>query len=173
VVHLFACYLLLGQAGRRIVSISMTVKRKSILFFVLCWLALTVRSRLGAQQANSSEVAPFKIEVKVNKVLVPVVVRDAQHHAVGNLRKEDFQVFDRDKPKVISGFAVEKRRVEDSNKENGNLAPADRSAALKTSPAPQRFIVFLFDDMYLGADDLGRFQKLGAKILAASLTGTG
>jgi hypothetical protein len=102
VVHLFACYLLLGQAGRRIVSISMTVKRKSILFFVLGWLALTVRSRLGAQQANSSEVAPFKIEVKVNKVC----------HAVGNLRKEDFQVFDRDKPKVISGFAVEKRRVE-------------------------------------------------------------
>ena len=150
----------------------MRVNRKSILFVVLCWLTFTVSADLGAQQTNNSEVVPFKIEVNVNRVLVPVVVRDAQRHAVGNLRKEDFQVFDRDKPKVISGFEVEKRRVEDSNEESGNLAPADPNAAPKTLPSPQRFIAFLFDDMHLGADDLGRFQKLGTKILAASLTGS-
>ena len=147
----------------------MSVNRKPLLDVVLCWLAFAPCAHLVAQQAKESEVVPFKIEVKVNKVLVPVVVRDAQHHAVGNLRKEDFQVFDKDKPKVISGFAVEKRNVAESNTESGNPAPADPNAARQTSTAPPRFIVFLFDDMHLGADDLGRLQKLRTKILAASL----
>ena len=150
----------------------MTVNMKTILFVVLCLAFILCVLHLVALQTKESEVVPFKIEVKVNKVLVPVVVRDAQRHAVGTLRKEDFQVFDKDKPTVISGFAVEKRSVAEGNTEGGNLAPSDPNAAPQRSAAPQRFIVFLFDDMHLGADDLGRFQKLGTKILAASLTGS-
>ena len=38
------------------------------------------------------EVTTFK--VKVNLVLVRVVVRDGQGRAVGNLRQEDFQLYD-------------------------------------------------------------------------------
>ena len=40
----------------------------------------------------------FTIESKVDVALVPVLVRDAQGRAVGNLKKEDFQVFDNGKP---------------------------------------------------------------------------
>jgi VWFA-related protein len=157
--------------GRRIVSISMTVKRKPSLFVVLYCLAFTPCVYLVAQQTNNSEVSPFKIEVTVKRVLVPVVVRDAQRRAVGNLRKEDFHVFDKGKPKVISGFAVEKRGLVESDIESTGPVPDDPNATLQASTPSQRFIVFLFDDMHLGADELGRFQKLGTKILAASLTG--
>jgi len=37
---------------------------------------------------------------------VPVVVRDSQERAVGNLTKDDFQVFDKGKRQAISGFTV-------------------------------------------------------------------
>jgi len=99
----------------------MSVSRKPLLDLFLCYLAFFLCAQAVAQQTKESETAPFKIDVKVDKVLVPVVVRDAQHHAVLNLRKEDFQVFDRDKPQVISGFTVEKRGLAESDTEGGNL----------------------------------------------------
>src|SRR5689334_12310976 len=50
---------------------------------------------------------PATFRTKVNLVLVPVVVRDRQGHVVGNLTKDDFQLFDRGKPQTISSFSVE------------------------------------------------------------------
>ena len=50
--------------------------------------------------------ATFK--ARVNLVMVPVVVRDKQGHAVGGLHQEDFQLFDKGKPQYIARFSVEK-----------------------------------------------------------------
>jgi hypothetical protein len=41
-----------------------------------------------------------------NEVLVPVVVLDARGHAVGNLRKDEFEVFDNGKAQTITGFTI-------------------------------------------------------------------
>ena len=42
------------------------------------------------------------LRLKVNLVPVPVVVRDSAGHAVGNLQKENFQLFDNRKQQQIT-----------------------------------------------------------------------
>src|SRR5208283_790076 len=65
-----------------------------------------------AASAPSAEIAthdqPLTFQSKVNLVLVPVVVRDSQGHAIGNLTKEDFQLFDKGKRQEITKFTIEK-----------------------------------------------------------------
>ena len=80
----------------------------------------------------------FKTET--NLVLVPVVVRDANGNAVGNLRKEDFQVFDKGKPQVITSgpgnigdFADLVYSRDAALKFLDVLQPADRIAIFTTS----------------------------------------
>jgi VWFA-related protein len=127
-----------------------------------------------AQQAKDSQDNPSAIVVNVNRVLIPVVVRDKQGQAVGDLKKEDFQVFDKDKPQTISGFTIQKRggneiKTESNAGSGKQLASIPSSAPEQPTTAPQRFIVFLFDDIHLSAEDLANAQKAGAKMLAGAL----
>jgi hypothetical protein len=66
-----------------------------------------------------------EITVNVNVVQVPVVVRDAQGRPVGNLKKEDFEIFDQGKPQVISGFTIQKHSQNDSVTKDGGPVSSD------------------------------------------------
>jgi VWFA-related protein len=143
------------------------------LFFSLHLFSL----HLVAQQSASpppTQNAPVTIKSNVNVVLVPVLVRDSQGHAVGNLKKEDFQVFDRGKPQTISGFTIQQRAPVEASSTSiaPTTTPPGSDHHSTSAPSPQRFIIYLFDDMHLSAGDLSQAQRAATKMLDDSLADT-
>jgi VWFA-related protein len=123
------------------------------------------------QQPAAANPLPV-IKTSVSEVLVPVVVRDAKGNAIGNLTKEDFQVFDRGKPRILTGFTAVKRATEPSGNSSLLSAP-DSSAAAQQPPSPaasQRFVIFLFDDFNLSIADLTQVQQAFTSVLDTSVS---
>jgi VWFA-related protein len=114
---------------------------------------------LCTHPASPQSDVTFKTET--NLVLVPVVVRDAKGNTVGNLRKEDFQVFDKGKPQEIAKFAVEDTAgqvAEDRSLPGAKQAPANAAAMT----IPSHFVALQFDDVHMksGQGNIGDFSDL-------------
>jgi len=107
----------------------------------------------NAPELNTRD-APATFSTKVNLVLVPVVVRDGNGHAVGNLQKEDFQLFDRGKPQVITRFSVEKAGTPSIPVEQATDAAAPEKPQPPAPAIADHFVAYLFDDVHMNAGDL-------------------
>src|SRR5208282_1613196 len=126
----------------------------------------------SAELASHDEPATFKVNVKL--VVVRAVVRDWQGHAIGNLRQDDFQVFDRGKPQAITQFEVEQpgtlaaKARQESIENSGEIPSADTSSNTGNVPAvPERFVAYLFDDVHLEFGDLARVREAAERHFAA------
>ena len=120
----------------------------------------------SAELTSRDESTTFKVNVKL--VVVRAVVRDAQGHAVGTLHKEDFQVFDKGKPQIITQFEIEQpgdltakaRQVSEEN-------PGEQPSSSGTPPViPERFVAYLFDDVHLQFGDLARVRQAAERHFA-------
>jgi VWFA-related protein len=94
------------------------------------------------------------LKVSVRLVQVSAVLRDAKGHAVGNLRKEDFQLFDNGKPQMISSFSTE--TAGRAKGERQVAASSDSTPASPNIPPPAagRDVAYIFDDIYTTFEDL-------------------
>jgi VWFA-related protein len=139
---------------------------------------------LSAQPPPSGDQSPPEITARdtptfsagVNLVTVPVVVRDREGHAVGTLRKEDFQLFDKGKLQIITKFSIEKTETPATvvatasvtSNEKSVLTPAPTPAL---APIAKRFVAYLFDDVHLSFGDLVHARDAADLQIAQSLDG--
>ncbi|HEY3823067.1 MAG TPA: VWA domain-containing protein, partial [Bryobacteraceae bacterium] len=109
----------------------------------------------GQPEVTSHEGA-VTFSTKVNLVSVPVVVRDAQGRSIGNLKQEDFQLFDKGKPQTITAFSIEKTEGKSEAAAAQTKAPGTpQQTPLSAAPAlPDRYVAYLFDDVHLTGDNL-------------------
>ena len=102
----------------------------------------------AAEITAHEEATTFKVNVKL--VMVRVVVRDSRGQAIGNLSKEDFQLFDNRKPQIITHFAVERPGTQVAKERR----TVDENVSGKLPSIPERYIAFVFDDIHLTFGDL-------------------
>jgi VWFA-related protein len=121
----------------------------------------------SAELASHDEPATFKVNVKL--VVVRAVVRDSQGRAIGNLRQEDFQIFDKGKPQMITQFEVEQpgalaAKARQQSAENSDDIPSNTG---NVPAVPERFVVYLFDDVHLEFGDLARVREAAERHFGA------
>ncbi len=120
------------------------------------FLAASFVLATGHALAQSGDNVTFKTGVHL--VMVPVVVRDSKGQAVGNLTKEDFQLFDKGKQQQITKFTVEKPGGQVTVSEGRRDRRAEQPAV-----APESFIAYLFDDIHLNFADIARVRNGAAR----------
>jgi VWFA-related protein len=169
--------------ARRKVRITQCLSKRSYCFLWCCAALLFGSNRLCAQDAtrpappataatqpsaelaSHDEPATFKVNVKL--VVVRAVVRDSKGNAVGTLHKEDFEIFDKGKPQVITQFEVEQpgdltakaRQNSEENANDGIPGEPPSSSPASTPAIPERFVAYLFDDVHLEFGDLARVRE--------------
>ena len=141
--------------------------RSSLVIFCLLIHTQAV-AQLGANSASGS---------KANLVLVPVVVRDSQGHAVGNLAKGDFRLSDNGNPLEIQQFLVtrpgQQVTLEGLAEDSAQTGVSENDlGALQKHPslmAPARVVALVFADDRLktgGLDNPGQGDLRRARVAA-------
>ena len=140
------------------------------MFRLSALIAVSVVIGFGA--ASDDSTPTFKSGV--NLVLVPVVVRDKDGHAIGTLTRDDFQLFDKGKRQQITKFVVEKRNPSGvAGAPQPAIAPSLESPGAKNPPParPSRYVAYVFDDIHLKSEDLN-WVRDGAERNIKSLDAT-
>jgi len=122
----------------------------------------------SAEEITSRDEKPT-FKVNVNLVQVRVVVRDANGRAVGNLQKDDFELFDKGKAQIITNFSAEQRGVRKTPVAASHEASdaADPTTPVVGAEVGENYFAYLFDDVHLNFGDLAQVRQAAERHLAS------
>ena len=145
-------------------------------FCLVCLALLPLAGQERAEIVSHDESVVFRS--RVNLVAVPVVVRDRNGRAVKGLQRTDFRLTDNGKQQEIIRFSVEeggRASVPDKYADITQGSTESSAAGLESLPGreaaapPERFVIYLFDDVNTEAGDLLRARAIASRRIAADM----
>jgi len=124
------------------------------------------RSAAFAVTAKAVPPAPSPVttlKVSVRFVPVTVVLRDPKGNSVGNLKKENFELFDNGKPQEIKTFSIEKSK---SITVDTGARPPTMAEPAQTPARPDRYVAYVFDDIHTSFEDLAAARNAASHHLS-------
>lgn len=128
-----------------------------------CWIVLLTAVASGQQRKAASPADQFTLQTNVDVILVPVLVRNHQGAAVGDLTAKDFQVFDNKKRQEISGFMV----ATNARSRPTNVSEKSGVGPSQSRISSRRFLVFLVDDLHITFGDLAAVREATTRVLSS------
>jgi VWFA-related protein len=138
-------------------------------------------ANLDNSAAVSDNAPRSKLRVNVRLVPVSVVLRDGTGHAVGNMGRDNFRLFDEGRPQVITQFSLETTALSMSPKMpptqagepghvqgQGGVRPEANENPLA---AGERSTAYLFDDVHLSFQEIAGARDAAARHLGALKAG--
>jgi VWFA-related protein len=136
---------------------------KNCISFLLIALLLIIQAPVGtaaiprARTQEKKKQEPGEIKLSTELVQIDVLVADKNNKPVAGLKREDFELYDNNKPQHINNFSYEetdKRRVGDKTIEANSLPRAIAAGELK------RVIAFVVDTLHIKFEDIYQTRKM-------------
>src|SRR4051812_46764051 len=144
-----------------------------VLAFLLSVSAFCQAPAAPPQAETTIKDEPATFRSRVNLIQVPVVVRDKSGHATGNLKIDDFVLTDNGKPQFLTKFSVEKPGSREPPPVNPEAVDPSAPKPDKPPPTlPDRFTIYLFDDVHADFVTLARVRDAAINHLDANLEPT-
>jgi VWFA-related protein len=141
---------------------------------LLCINGITTVKAIWQLSANEAP-GTQKFKIKTELAEVRVVVTDRQNKIIENLRKEDFELLDNNRPQEISIFSCEGVRDEPgrpaaSDGVAQNNAGETQSAREQLRETPSRSTLFYIDNLHLSFSNLNRSKQVISRYLDERMT---
>ncbi len=157
-------------------SLASSLRTLAVILLILAQQDMQRLRAAPPQNSTAPEVSTavtlpnFRLRVQRNLVLVPVVVRDGKGHVIGNLTRDDFQVFDNKKAQIISQFEIERPGgTAASSKLPVKGQPTSGALASPLQPSiPNRYVALFFDDIESTFGDLTQTRMAALRYLSTA-----
>jgi VWFA-related protein len=152
---------------RKIVVLGITV--------LMCCNQGVIAWNTGLQNQPQPAAQGRTFKVKTELVEVRAVVTDRQGRLIENLKREDFELLENNRPQEIDFFSVTRIEGEESRPAAGGAAAPDRGAEPKSMRArltepPARTVILFVDTLHLSIASLMQAKQALRKFMDERLT---
>src|SRR5215471_16213525 len=133
------------------------IKRKVCGFVTAILLMVSVLSGAGVSQEKKRDGSDNVVRISAQLVQIDVVVTDKAGRAVAGLKREDFELYDNNKPQDISHFAYEITRTRSVREDIEETRALPRAI---TAPEVKRVLAFVVDTLHMKPENVYKTRQM-------------